>query len=112
MNPMTHRRRFPGTLAGILIAVSALAAQAPPVQPVPPVTFKMDINYVDVSVRVLDERGNFVPNLRQEDFRVLESKKPQTITAFGLISMPRDRPEKPLFLAQPIDTDIVTTARA
>jgi VWFA-related protein len=112
MNPMTHKRRFAGTLAGILMAAAILTAQAPPVQPAPPVTFKMDINYVDVSVRVLDERGNFVPNLRQEDFRVLESKKAQTITAFGLISMPRDRPEKPLFLAQPIDADVVTTARA
>ena len=109
---MKDRRRIPATLLGLCLAAAITAGQEPPVQPVPPVTFKMDINYVDVSVRVLDDQGNFVPNLKAADFRILEDKKPQAITAFGLVTMPLERPEKPLYLARPVDADVVTNARA
>src|SRR4026208_2556097 len=61
---MNDRRQLPATFVGLCLATAVIAGQAPPVQPVPPVTFKMDINYVDVSVRVLDDQGNFVPNLK------------------------------------------------
>ena len=109
---MNDRRQLPATFVGLCLATAVIAAQAPPVQPVPPVTFKMDINYVDVSVRVLDDQGNFVPNLKAGDFRILEDKKPQSITAFGLVTIPFERPEKPLYLPQPVDSDAVTNARA
>jgi VWFA-related protein len=120
------------TLVGLTLAAALIAAQAPvsgrpgdphlagtqtqaqlpsPAEPVPPATFKMEINYIDVSVRVLDEHGSFVPNLKQADFRIVEDRKPQTINAFGLVQIPLDRPEKPLFMAQPIDPDVVTNAR-
>ena len=104
------------TLTGLIFSAALTAAQAPaPGQIVPPVqpavTFKMEINYVDVSVRVLDEHGNFVPNLKQSDFRILEDKKPQAISAFGLLQIPLEHPVKPLFMTQPIDSDVVANAR-
>ncbi len=111
MIAMNRTQRFSAMLAGIFLAATLAGAQSPPVQSGPPVTFKMDINYVDVSVRVLDERGNFVPNLRQEDFRILEDRKAQAITAFGVVTMPVERVEKPLFLAQPIDSGVATNAQ-
>ncbi len=106
---LTHSS--PAALVALVLATTLTAAQAPPVEPAPPVTFKMEINYVTVSARVLDEHGNFVPNLRQEDFRIFEDRKSQTIKAFGLVRIPFERPEKPLFMAQPIDSDVVDNAR-
>jgi VWFA-related protein len=117
---LTRSSRAPliGLVVSLILAAALTDAQAPasaqlapPVQPVPSVTFRMAINYVDVSVRVLDEHGNFVPNLKQTDFQVLEDKKPQTINAFGLVQIPLERPEKPLFMAQPIDSDVVANTR-
>lgn len=95
----------------LVLATTLTAAQAPPVQQPPPVTFKIEINYVSVSTRVLDEHGNFVANLRQEDFRIFEDRKPQAIKTFGLVRIPFERPEKPLFMAQPIDSDVVDNGR-
>src|SRR5438128_2052587 len=93
------------TLTAFVLAAALTTAQVP-------VTFKMAINYVDVSVRVLDGHGNFVPNLTQADFRILEDKKPQTVNAFGLVQLPLERSEKPLFMAQPIDSDVAVNTRA
>lgn len=106
---LTHSS--PTAFMAMVLATTLTAAQAPPIQPIPPVTFKMEINYVTVSARVLDEHGNFVPNLRQEDFRILEDRKPQAIKAFGLVRIPFERREKPLFMGQPIDSDVVDNAR-
>ena len=112
MNVFGLMRRIPSlTLGGLMLSAALTAAQAPAVQPVAPVTFKMDINYVDVSVRVLDEHGTFVPNLTQDDFRIFEDKKPQAIDAFGLVKLAFEHPEKPLFLAKPLDSDVVVNVR-
>jgi VWFA-related protein len=99
------------SVAVTIVSAVLAAGQGSAVQPLPPVTFKMDINYVDVSVRVLDKDGHFVPNLTKDDFRILEDKKPQTIDAFGAVRLPFERPEKPIFLQQPLDPDVVVNAR-
>jgi VWFA-related protein len=67
-------------------------AQQPPQPPQP--TFRAEINYVEMPVRVLDAKGNFVRDLKPADFQVFEDGKPQQIAAFGLIDLPLPVPGK------------------
>ena len=96
------------TAVGLLVATAFAAAQAPASQPspqVPPgqgapppeVTFKVEVNYVEEDVRVVDRDGNFVRGLKQEDFQVLEDGKPQKVQTFGMVDIPLTRPRKPLY---------------
>ena len=91
---------------GLMLATALAAAQAPPT---PEVTFKVEVNYVEEDVRVVDKDGNFVRGLKQEDFQVLEDGKPQKVQTFGMVDIPNVRPRKPLFLppdALPIEPDV------
>ena len=89
-----------------MLATALAAAQAPPT---PEVTFKVEVNYVEEDVRVVDRDGNFVRGLKREDFQVLEDGKPQKVQTFGMVDIPNTRPRKPLFLAPdalPIEPDV------
>ena len=106
-------RIFSTAAVGLVLAATLVAAQAPapaPVQaPAPEVTFKVEVNYVEEDVRVVDKAGNFVRGLKQEDFQVLEDGKPQKVQAFGMVDIPNTRPRKPLYLAPdalPIEPDV------
>ena len=113
-------KRLPyATAAGLLIGAALVAAQAPatlsspasqePSAPAPEVTFKVEVNYVEEDVRVVDRDGNFVRGLKQQDFQVFEDGKPQKIQTFGMVDIPMTRPRKPLFLpadAPPIEPDV------
>ena len=72
------------------VLLMALVAMCAPVlaqdQKAP--TFQAAINYVEFSLRVIDARGQFVRNLQQSDFRVLEDARPQTIARFQLVDLP------------------------
>lgn len=46
-------------------------------------TFKSESNLVTVDVAVLDNRGNFIPNIPRDKFLVLEDNVPQKIVNFG-----------------------------
>lgn len=48
-----------------------------------PATFKVRVNLVLVRVVVRDARGKVVPNLRKEDFQLLDNRKPQVISSFS-----------------------------
>ncbi len=101
--------RSPRLLALAAVAAGAVitAAQAPqaPV-PQPPVTFRAEINYVEVDARVVDAAGAFVTSLTQTDFEVLEDGKPQKVSAFSLVNLPVERRPQPLFAAAPIEPDV------
>jgi VWFA-related protein len=89
---------------------------APPVQvqpdrQMPAVTFRVEINYVEVDAVVVDKRGEFVADLRQGDFQLFEDGKPQAVSTFGLVRIPVERPEAPLFVAQPIEPDVQSNIR-
>src|SRR4029453_14557523 len=71
----------------------------------PPITFRADINYVEVDARVLDQQGAFVPSLKAGDFQVFEDGKPQPVTVFSLVNIPVERAERPLFASKPIEPD-------
>jgi VWFA-related protein len=49
-----------------------------------PATFKVRVNLVLVRVVVRDGQGNVVPNLKKEDFQVLDNRKPQAISSFSV----------------------------
>ena len=97
---------------GLLAATALIGAQAPaqPASPPQPeVTFKVEVNYVEEDVRVIDANGNFVRGLKQEDFQVLEDVKPQKIQTFGMVDIPVTRPRVPQYLgpdALPIEPDV------
>ena len=83
---------------------------APPQQP--PITFRAEINYIEVDARVLDAQGKFIPDLRAGDFQVIEDGKPQAVTAFSLVNIPVERQERPLFASKPIEPDVRTNLQA
>jgi len=51
-------------------------------------TLSVDIELVNLDVVVTDKRGNFIPNLTQKNFRVLEDKVEQKVTNFSPTSAP------------------------
>ncbi|MBI3473707.1 MAG: VWA domain-containing protein [Candidatus Solibacter usitatus] len=51
-------------------------------------SFKSESNVVNVDVAVLDNKGNFIPNIPRGNFRILEDNVPQPISNFGLGEAP------------------------
>src|SRR5688572_23248664 len=92
-------------LTGVLAAAALVgaAAQAPPTPsasqpqapsdtpPLPPVTFRAEIDYVEVDAVVTDERGNLVKGLAKEDFEIFEDGKPQKVAFFSSVVIPVER---------------------
>jgi VWFA-related protein len=96
-------RRFPFLLLLLAFVVGTPHAQqqAPPAQPQPPVTFRSEVNYIEVDAVVTDTQGKPMLGLTVDDFTVLEDGKQQKVTAFGTVNMPIARPDQPLS-AQPL----------
>lgn len=109
---MTATRRL---LFGLLIAgcvATAPRAQQPPADEESQVTFKVEINYVEVDAAVFDRQGAFVPNLGREDFEVYEDGVLQDVSAFTQVNIPIERAEPmPLQAKTIIDPDVVSNAR-
>src|SRR5438034_11158211 len=81
--------------AAILLAGAALSAgQAPPAPTPQQPTFKAQVEYVEVDALVTDRQGNFVRDLKKEDFQVLEDGRAQTIATFSLVDIPIERDRK------------------
>ena len=103
-------------LAALFIALagSGLLAgqspQSPPPESVPGPTFRTQVEYVEVDALVADQQGNFVRNLRKEDFQVLEDGKPQTISAFSFVDIAVERDARPS-LAGPVEPDVQSNDR-
>ncbi len=98
---------------GCVAGLSAQQAPAPPVTPqAPPVTFRTEIEYVEVDATVTDADGNPVMDLTEADFEVLEDGKPQAITAFDRVDIPIVRDDRPVITADPIERDVQTNDRA
>lgn len=102
-------------VASVILASTASSGQqpsdqSPPAQP-PPVTFKVEINYVEVDAVVTDEQGNFVRDLKKEDFEVLEDGKPQEVSIYAPVDIPVERTDRPLFRQSPIEPDVVSNAQ-
>jgi VWFA-related protein len=102
------------TITSLLVA--AALAQAPaqppaqprPASPQPPVTFKVEVNYVEIDANVTDAQGNFVRALTRDDFQIFEDGKPQTLSTFSMVDIPIERPDPPLFSKTAIPPDVAT----
>jgi VWFA-related protein len=111
LSPSGPERRRPARVGrhvavALVLATAFATAQAPPT---PEVTFKVEVNYVEEDVRVIDKDGNFVRGLKREDFEVLEDGRQQKVQTFGIVDIPNVRPRKPLYLAPdalPIEPDV------
>lgn len=96
-------------LTGALAGQQTRQPAAPPDLQTP--TFKIDVEYVEVDVRVTDRQGSFVRDLKQEDFEVHEDGKPQTISAFSLVDIPVEPSAPPVVLPSPIEPDVQSNER-
>jgi VWFA-related protein len=112
------RLRIPFLLCLLLsgLAVVGPSAQQPsdpsrPVNTTPAVTFRTEVNYVEVDAAVFRD-GQFVSDLRRDDFEVFEDGQPQEVSAFSLVNIPLERGvDQPLFATKAIQPDVVTNAR-
>src|SRR3972149_11570093 len=84
----------------------ALTAQQPAEQPA--VTFKVEIDYVEIDAVVTDAQGNFVRGLTKEDFQVTEEGTRQAIAAFSPVDIPLERADPPLFRESAIEPDVAS----
>ena len=103
-SPADHRSRHRS------LTLHGQGQPQPPQQP--PITFRAEVNYVEVDARVLDQQGKFVAGLKPEDFQVFEDGKPQKVTAFSLVNIPLERAERPLFASKPIEPDVRNNMQA
>jgi VWFA-related protein len=122
-------RRFAAVAVIAVLAGSASFAQqsppragqpaAPPGAPsanepdpqVPPVTFRVEVNYVEVDAIVTDRNGNVVRDLTRDDFEITEDGKPQKVELFTFVDLPVVRAERPLFSPTPIEPDVRSNAQ-
>src|SRR3954462_12094126 len=87
------------------------APQAPPPGQ-PAVTFKAEVDYVDVDATVTDRQGNFVTGLTKNDFELLEDGKPQKVEMFSYVDLPVDRLDRMAFNGRPVVSDVKTNQQS
>ena len=96
---------------GCVAGLSAQQAPPPPAPQGPPVTFRTEVNYVEVDATVTDAKGNAVMDLTQADFEITEDGKPQKITTFAVVNIPVERDDRPVVTAEPIERDVQSNDR-
>jgi VWFA-related protein len=77
----------------------------------PGVTFKADVNFVEIHAVVTDQRGNIIKDLAKDDFEVFEDGKPQTPSVFSLVDLPIERPLAS-YGTQPVESDVRSITRS
>ena len=105
-------KRFPVALL-LAIGGTAVAAGRQAPTDAPPVTFRTEVNYVEVDALVTDGQGEPVTSLARSDFEVLEDGRPQTIAAFSLVRLPIAASPPALPTRTPVQaSDVSSNARA
>ena len=66
-------------------------------------TFRLQVEVVEMDVRVTDANGNFVRNLTKDDFQIFEDGKEQTVTTFSLVDIPIEPSSQPGSRSLPIE---------
>jgi len=97
MSPKFHILLMLAMFAGV--SVSGQTPQTPP-------TFRVEVNYVEIDARATDAQGNFVADLTENDFQILEDGAPQAIKVFTRVNLPIERQDAPLFKTSPIEPDV------
>jgi VWFA-related protein len=76
-----------GTTSGNVLRAQQPDAPSDKATQLPSATFRTSADYVEVDVVVTDKRGEFVRNLRKEDFRVSESGHPQDVATLQQVDL-------------------------
>jgi VWFA-related protein len=107
---MKQRVAVAVVVAALCGVVPAAQQQTPPsaTPQQPPVSFLVEVNYVEVDAFVTDAQGNVVTNLSSSDFEIFEDGKPQKVASFSLVDIPIQRAERALFTTQPVEADVQT----
>jgi VWFA-related protein len=114
---MSHKVfAVPALLLGVTVLTAAQnPPQNPPPRPAagdqPPITFKVEVNYVEIDAAVTDGQGNFVRNLTKDDFLVYEQGKPQVVSNFSLVDIPVEKFDPPLYKTKPVEPDVRSNRR-
>ena len=74
-------------------------------------TFRLQVEVVEMDVRVTDAKGNFVRNLTKGDFQIFEDGKEQTVTTFSLVDIPIEPSSQPVSRSSPIEPDVQSNER-
>ena len=105
-------RRYLLLLPIALISAGIVGAQQPAdAGQQPSVTFRTDINFVEVHAIVTNEEGEFVKDLTADDFEINEDGQPQAPAVFSLGDVPIERPFTPRNADAPIEPDVRATTR-
>lgn len=97
-------------LALLLLGTGVSAGQNRPDAPPPPPTFKSETNVVVVDAVVTDKQGHFVRGLTKDDFTILQDGKPQPISAFALVDLANQPPDRAPS-SRPVEPDVRTNER-
>jgi len=95
-------------IVGLTALINPLGAQSPREQDRPGVTIRVNTDLIAIDVTATDASGDYVRDLRADEFQLLEDGKPQTISAFSFVDVPLERQSHPLFASAPIDPDVFT----
>lgn len=83
---MRDMHRFAGPLAVLVAAAVVMTAQERPKAPVvQQPTFSVAVTLVTTDVIVRDEKGQFIADLKKDDFEVLEDGQKQDLASFVLV---------------------------
>lgn len=106
-----------GIAVFLIIGMLPAAAQQPPARNAPdpeaqqPLTFKVEINYVEIDATVAGADGAPLVDLGRDDFEVFEEGRAQAVTVFSRVDIPVERPDPPLFRAAAVEPDVRTNRR-
>lgn len=93
--------------AFLLLGGAMVSGQQAPQTP----TFRVSVDNVEVDVLVTDAQGNYVRDLKKEDFQIFEDGKPQPLSNFVPIVIPVERGQQPLFTSRTVEPDVQTNER-
>src|SRR5215216_4066445 len=99
---------FCSLLAALATGAAAVARQTDAQTGSPPLTFRVEANFVEVDAFVSDATGKPITDLRAGDFQLFEDGKPQTVSAFTYVNIPVARAERPLFSPTAVEPDVDT----
>ncbi len=75
-------KRSLAILTALAITVPSMAQKKPQEPEQQPLTMNVEVRIINVDVVVTDKKGNFVPNLKPEDFTILENGVAKPISNF------------------------------
>ncbi len=98
-------------LTSVCLSAQQPAATAQPDPGQAPMTFKVEVNYIEIDATVMDAQGHPVTDLAREDFQLTEDNKPQSVTVFSHVALPVEKADPPLSRAAAVDPDVRSNKR-